>query len=50
MVNICELLINVVSSDKPNGLIGLNQKVSDQVWILHFYPSQILRHRRIGKT
>jgi hypothetical protein len=26
MVNICESLINVVRTDKPNGLIGLDQK------------------------
>ena len=31
MVNICESLINVVNADKPNGLTGLNQKVSGQV-------------------
>jgi hypothetical protein len=30
MVNICESLINVVRTDKPNGLIGLDQKVGGQ--------------------
>lgn len=30
MVNTCELLINVVTSDKPKMLTGLSQKASDQ--------------------
>jgi hypothetical protein len=32
MGNTCELLINVVTSDKPKWLIGLNQKVSGSVF------------------
>ena len=28
MTNICELLINIVTSDKPKMLTGLDQKVS----------------------
>jgi hypothetical protein len=31
MGNICELLINVVRTDKSKMLIDLNQKVSDMV-------------------
>jgi len=30
MVNLCELLINVVITDKPKALTGLNQKVRGQ--------------------
>ena len=30
MGNICELRINVVRTNKPKALIGLNQKVSGQ--------------------
>ena len=31
MANTCESLINVVRTNKPKGLEGLDQKVSDQV-------------------
>jgi hypothetical protein len=31
MVNTCELLINVVITNKPKALIGLSQKASGQV-------------------
>ena len=34
MVNISEPLINVVTSNKPKRLIGLNQKVRGQVQVL----------------
>jgi hypothetical protein len=34
MVNICEPLLNVVTSNKPKVLIGLNQKVRGQVQVL----------------
>jgi hypothetical protein len=40
MVNICELLINVVTTDKPKALIGLGQKASGQVQGLSFSLTQ----------
>ncbi|CDQ09223.1 protein of unknown function [Acidithiobacillus ferrivorans] len=39
MVNVCELLINVVSLNKLKGLIGLNQKVRESVMKCQVYSS-----------
>lgn len=50
MVNIGESLLNVVSTNKPKVLIGLNQKVSGQVQGLRNLLSQTLCHRRKGET
>ena len=50
MANARELPINVVRSNKPKGLRGLDQKVSDQVEVfLHRLP-QMSRHRRTGRA
>ena len=32
MANVCELLLNVVKTNKPKRLTGLNQKGSGMVW------------------
>ncbi len=48
MANSGEVLINVVSYDKPKMLTGLGQKVSGQVRALLTHPTQMLRHRRKG--
>ena len=50
MVNRCELLINVVITNKPKVLIGLNQKVRGQVQVFSDHLSQSLYHRQKGKT
>lgn len=50
MVNKCELLKSVVTYDKPKVLIGLNQKVSEQVAERMFLRPQMSFHRRNGKT
>jgi hypothetical protein len=50
MANRGESLLNVVRSNKPKGLRGLDQKVSDQVEVfLHRLP-QMSRHRRTGEA
>ena len=50
MANRSESLLNVVRSNKPKGLRGLDQKVSDQVEVvLHRLP-QMSRHRRTGEA
>jgi hypothetical protein len=41
MVNIRELLINVVITDKPKALIGLSQKASGQVQGLSIFLTQM---------
>lgn len=48
MANTREPLINVVRSNKPKGLRGLNQKVGGQVEVLPHHPPQMLCHRRTG--
>ena len=50
MVNKCELLINVVISNKPKTLIGLSQKARGQVQGLSASLTQMVSHRRIGST
>jgi hypothetical protein len=50
MVNGCELLINVVTTDKPKTLIGLGQKASGQVQGLSFSLTQTTIHRRRDST
>jgi hypothetical protein len=50
MVNKCESLINVVTDNKPNVLLGLNQTVSGQAQELPYLLSQMLYHRRTGET
>jgi hypothetical protein len=50
MANRGESLLNVVRSNKPKGLRGLDQKVSDQVeMFLHRLP-QMARHRLTGEA
>lgn len=46
MANTCEPLINVVRSNKPKGLRGLDQKVGGQVEALPHRLPQMSRHRR----
>ncbi len=48
MANICEPLINVVRSNKPKGLKGLDQKVCGQVEAFPHCLPQMTRHRRTG--
>ena len=50
MVNICELLINVVRTNKLKTLISLNQKVRGEVWRASpFSHRRQNRHRRTGR-
>ncbi len=48
MANTCELLINVVRSNKPKGLRGLDQKGGGQVEALPHRLPQMSRHRPTG--
>ncbi len=48
MANTCEPLLNVVRSNKPKGLKGLDQKVCGQVEAVPHCLPQMLRHRRTG--
>ena len=48
MANRCEPLINVVRSNKPKGLRGLDQKVSGQVEAFPHCLPQMASHRRTG--
>ena len=48
--NICELLLNVVSFNKPNVLTGLNQKVRGEEWFLNTGPSWTEHRRRRGRV
>ena len=48
--NIRELPLNVVSFDKPNVLIGLNQKVCGAEWSLKTGPSWTNYRRRRGRV
>ena len=51
MVNTCELLINVVTSDKPKMLRGLSQKGTGAGTGSCLYPvMDITRYRRIEST
>ena len=50
MANARELPINVVRSNKPKGLRGLDQKVSDQVEVFLHHLPQMVRHRRTGRA
>ena len=49
-VNTSESLINVVKSNKPKVLTGLNQKVCGRVQELPSFLSQVKVHRRRGET
>ena len=40
MSNKCELLINVVTQNKPKVLKGLDQKVRGMDRVLYFHPTQ----------
>ena len=40
MSNICELLLNVVSQNKPKMLKGLDQKVRGMDRVLYSHPTQ----------
>ncbi len=48
MANRCEPLINVVRTNKPKGLRGLDQKVRDQVEAFPHCLPQMSSHRRTG--
>jgi hypothetical protein len=48
MANPCESLINVVRSNKPKRLTGLDQQVRGQEKMLSHHLPQMARHRRIG--
>jgi hypothetical protein len=50
MVNRCELLINVVITDKPKALIGLGQKASRQVQEFVGFLTQMWSYRRRDST
>jgi hypothetical protein len=50
MVNGSELLINVVTPNKPKVLIGLSQKASGQEQGLRNLLPQTRCHQRKGKT
>ena len=50
MANTCELLINVVRTNKPKGLTGLDQKVRGQVEVFPHHLPQMSRHRRTGRA
>jgi hypothetical protein len=47
--NICELLLSVGNFDKPNVLIGLDQKVCGGEWSLNTGPSWTTHRRRSRK-
>jgi hypothetical protein len=47
--NICELLLSVVNFNKPNVLIGLDQKVCGEEWSLNTGPSWTKHRRRRRK-
>ena len=48
MANTCEPLVNVVRTNKPKGLSGLDQKVGGQEEVLPHGLPQMERHRRTG--
>jgi hypothetical protein len=48
MANTCEPLINIVRSNKPKGLRGLNQKVCGEVEVVSNCLPQMSSHRWIG--
>jgi hypothetical protein len=48
MANGSEPLINVVRTNKPKGLTGLDQKVRGQEEVLPHCLPQMERHRRTG--
>jgi hypothetical protein len=50
MVNGCELLINVVTTDKPKTLIGLGQKARGQAQRFSFSLTQMTTPRRRDST
>ena len=50
MVNTSESLLNVVTTNKPKVLTGLNQTVCGQEQELQNLLLQTLRHRRKGET
>jgi hypothetical protein len=47
--NICELLLSVVNFNKPNVLIGLDQKVCGEEWSLNTGPPWTNHRRRREK-
>jgi hypothetical protein len=48
MANRCEPLLNVVRTNTPKGLKGLDQKVRGQVEAVPHCLPQMSRHRRTG--
>jgi hypothetical protein len=48
MANTCEPLINVVRTNKPKGLTGLDQKVRGQAEVFPHCLPQMPGHRRTG--
>ena len=48
MANTCEPLLNVVRTNKPKGLSGLDQKVRGQAEVFPHCLPQMTRHRRTG--
>jgi hypothetical protein len=48
MANRCEPLLNVVRTNKPKGLRGLDQKVRGQVEAFPHGLPQMSSHRRTG--
>jgi len=50
MVNICELLINVVTFEEPKMLIGFVQKESGLVSFFSVTIRRLNCHRQIGRT
>ncbi|RWX20736.1 hypothetical protein EHI47_38775 [Rhizobium leguminosarum] len=48
--NTSELPINAVTRNKPNVLIGLNQKVCSKVWSFPVGPPWTESCRRIGRV
>jgi hypothetical protein len=50
MVNTGESLLNVVTTNKPKVLTGLNQKVCGQEQELQNLLSQMMCHWRTGET
>jgi hypothetical protein len=48
MANTCEPLINIVNSNKPKGLKGLDQKVCGEVEVVLYGLPQMSSHRWTG--
>jgi hypothetical protein len=50
MVNKCESLLNIVSTNKPKMLTGLSQKACGQEQMLQNHLPQTIHHRWKGET